>query len=378
MRGQGRVFRPIVAGKAMSKWWLDYSSHGVRHREPAGTSSKAEALRLLRERMTAREAGKVVGRPDRVRLAEYQTEADGSKKLVGGLRALVERQYVLDGRRSINRLRPGFANLERLMGAETRAPELNPARLDTYVEARMKEGASRATVNYELALVRRALRLGVEKGLLAVVPLIRLPAVRNARTGFFEDGAFAALLLELPDDLRGLVTFLRMTGWRKSEVQGLQWAQVDQEAEVIRLNSADTKGGEARIFPYGVAAELKALLGSRWAKRDGLFVFHIRGERVSDGALRSSWKRACKRAGLEGRLVHDLRRSAARDFRRAGVTEGEIMKLCGWRTRSMFDRYNIIDEQDLARAAAKRFNGKVAAKSAPAGTAADSLSSFPA
>ena len=56
-------------------------------------------------------------------------------------------------------------------------------------------------------------------------------------------------------------------------------------------------------------------------------------------------------------LVHDLRRTAARDLRRAGVSEGEIMKLCGWRTRSMFDRYNVIDEADLARAVARRFGG---------------------
>src|SRR6266568_2347729 len=60
---------------------------------------------------------------------------------------------------------------------------------------------------------------------------------------------------------------------------------------------------------------------------------------------------------------HDLRRSAARDFRRAGVSEGEIMRACGWGTRSMFDRYNIIDEADLASAVAKRFNGKVTVKS---------------
>ena len=60
-------------------------------------------------------------------------------------------------------------------------------------------------------------------------------------------------------------------------------------------------------------------------------------------------------SGFQGRLVHDLRRTAARDFRRAGLSEGEIMKQCGWKTRLMFDRYNIIDEAALAQAVAKRF-----------------------
>ncbi len=71
---------------------------------------------------------------------------------------------------------------------------------------------------------------------------------------------------------------------------------------------------------------------------------------------------ACQKAGLAGRLVHDPRRTAARDYRRAGVSEAEIMQLCWWETRAMFDRYNIIDEQDRAAAVAKRFapaNGTV-------------------
>jgi integrase len=76
--------------------------------------------------------------------------------------------------------------------------------------------------------------------------------------------------------------------------------------------------------------------------------------------------------------VHDLRRTAARDFRRHGVSEGEIMKLCGWKTRAMFDRYNIIDEIDLAQAVAKRFNGKVTAKPGTPATDGASLSCSPA
>lgn len=50
------------------------------------------------------------------------------------------------------------------------------------------------------------------------------------------------------------------------------------------------------------------------------------------------------------------------------------MKLCGWRTRSMFDRNNIIDEQDLARAVAKRFNGKQAANTPDAEQEAEVVS----
>jgi integrase len=163
-------------------------------------------------------------------------------------------------------------------------------------------------------------------------------------------------LVELSAYARPVVRFLRLTGWRTSEALGLSWDQVDWEGQVIRLYATQTKGGDSRLFPFGLAPELKQLLEERWAEKEGLFVFHRAGVRIK--SFRRSWIRACKKAGLEGRLVHDLRRSAARDFRRQGVSEGEIMRLCGWKTRAMFDRYNIIDEADLAQSVAKRFEGQ--------------------
>jgi integrase len=72
--------------------------------------------------------------------------------------------------------------------------------------------------------------------------------------------------------------------------------------------------------------------------------------------------------------VHDLRRTCARDLRGKGLSEGVIMKLCGWSTRSMFDRYNIIDEDDLARSVELAFNGKQAANKEPVEQEADQLS----
>jgi integrase len=55
-------------------------------------------------------------------------------------------------------------------------------------------------------------------------------------------------------------------------------------------------------------------------------------------------------AGIPGLLFHDLRRSGARALRRAGVSEGVIMALGDWKTRSTFDRYNVTTDADLAAA----------------------------
>lgn len=180
-----------------------------------------------------------------------------------------------------------------------------------------------------------------------------------------EDGDFAAVLLELPAYDQAVIKFLRLAGWRVEEPLGLTRDQVERKGEVIRLYADETKGKAGRVFPYGLFPDLKALLDAQWQHRSGSFVFHDKGQRIAYTTLHKHWKAARKRAGVAGRLIHDLRRTAARTMRRAGLFEGEIMKLCGWKTRAMFDRYNIIDEADLSSAVAKlsKSNGTVVAQS---------------
>ncbi|HUK20818.1 MAG TPA: tyrosine-type recombinase/integrase, partial [Gemmatimonadales bacterium] len=172
------------------------------------------------------------------------------------------------------------------------------------------------------------------------------------------------------------IEFLYATGWRVSEAIGLTWAHVDREAGTIRLSAAETKGKRGRVFPYGDAPNLVALLDARWEARRGPLVFHRGGQAIR--SFRRAWANACLRTGLATkdpvtkritlhRIVHDLRRSAARAFRRAGLSESDIMELCGWETPAMFRRYAIRDEEHLGAAVGKRFNGQVTRKSeAPA------------
>jgi integrase len=176
----------------------------------------------------------------------------------------------------------------------------------------------------------------------------------NVRSGFLEHEQYRALLIELPDELKPLLVVGYHVGNRVGELLMLKWHQVDLIGQQIRLRQGETKNDEGRVLPiYG---DMVAVLAMAKQHRDQEFprcawVFHRFGNRILD--FRKAWASACERAGIPELQFHDLRRSAVRNLTRAGVPEKVAMQITGHKTRSVFDRYNIVSERDIREAGQK-------------------------
>jgi integrase len=203
------------------------------------------------------------------------------------------------------------------------------------------------------------------------IPMLRESA---PRAGFFESDQLAAVLRHLPDDLQPVIRFAAITGWRiASEVLPLEWRQVDFAAGEIRLDAGTTKNGDGRVFPFAPGDPLHTVLIAQHAAHEALakaghLCPHVFYRLVAKGrggpkepkaitTFTGSWRSACRAAGCPGRVPHDLRRTAVRNLVRSGVSENTAMRLTGHKTRSVFDRYDIVSGDDL-RQAARRLHGR--------------------
>jgi len=186
--------------------------------------------------------------------------------------------------------------------------------------------------------------------MISTVPLIKLYEVDNVRRGFIDVADFNALLENIEgSDARDIIEFLYHAGWRSIEAKAFQWSWID--GNMIRVPKEVAKNKKDRSFP--IIGKLMDILERRQKLRrlDCLFVFHRGGKPIR--SFRKAFKAAAKEVGHEGLLPHDMRRSAIRNFRKAGLSEGDGMMLSGHRTRSVYERYNIRDDRDLTESMTK-------------------------
>jgi len=350
MRGEGRIFER----KASSVLWCSYYHRGKEYRESTGTADQHKAEKYLKRR-----------------LREVENDRDGIKQFIGPQAERIRVSELLDALEADYKLRgkdsPQFkVHLKAVRDyfGNWRAVELTSEAVDRFI-SELLEGdpeappskrrtKAPATVNRSTQLLAQAYKLAIERRRLSNAPVIRHLSERgNARQGFFGDAEFRSVVDNLPEYLRDFARFGYMTGWRRGEIDSLTWEDVD--GDVIRLRGENSKNGEGRTITLD--GELAELIERRKAARQvktanggmiAALVFHHDGEPIVD--FRKAWATACKMANVQGKLFHDLRRTAVRNMVRAGVPERVAMSISGHKTRSIFDRYNIVSERDLREA----------------------------
>lgn len=354
IRGMGHVFQPSYRDKKtgekkwVSTWFIKYYVHGKSHTETSGSTNQNVAERLLKKRHGDAQAGKAVGNA-----VERTTLND----LIG----MVEADYAANARRSADRIPYAKAHLIDYFVGETKAREITSDRITAYLAHRLDEGAARATANYEQSLLNRGFRLALRAGRVASTPAISMLRCDNVRGGFFEREQFESVRRHLPEHLKPLVTAGYLTGWRRGELLSRQWRHVDLEKGWLRLEVGETKNGKGRAFPINALPELRDLLLAQRERITAIeketaqvipLVFaNPDGSPISD--FRKAWRSACRAAGVPGKLFHDFRRTAVRNFERAGVSRSAGMSLSGHLTASIYSRYSIVDSAMLEEAVEK-------------------------
>lgn len=317
-------------------------------RESTGTADEDAARAWLRGRQKMIDSGVAPG-PRRVTVGDlparikcaYVNEEDPSP----------ERRARYDARMDLY-----FHHLTAFFGAWKPAKDIRLDEMEDYVAHRREEGAASSTIRSEVAALGRGIRLALRRA-----PTLPRIVVKNARGGFFTNAEMARLLPHLAQYMQSFTEAAYITGWRRGELRNLHWTEVDWERGVIRLLPRTTKNDLGREFPVAAHPRLEELLLERRAvtsaleKRTGAlcpWVFwHGDGRRVA--WFHDGWRTACEKAGLPGRLFHDLRRSAVRNLIDAGVAQSVAMTITGHLTASVFRRYEIRDATDVRAAVEK-------------------------
>ena len=341
MRGFGRAYQ-----RANGTWAIAYYVHGQEVRE-----SVARLVGKPPRQIIQRDAERALRR----RLAEVQSgtfvEPTAAKATVNEILDAYLAHCRLKGSKAAGDIRNVVNHLRQAFGSN-RVLAVTAARLEAWAAEQLGAGRPRGTVKLHLAYLRAALNLARRQGRLAAVPPFPAIEVHNARQGFFERVEVERLLQHLDADHGDAVSFAYLTGWRRSEILSLEWPAVDRARGLVRLG--DSKNGEGRLLPLrrqdGVLNELGDLIERRWRKRvchDRLipWVFHRAGRRISRHTLWEAWTKATTAAGLGGKLLHDLRRTAARDLIAAGNDYKTAMDITGHKTMAVFHRYQIGDLQ---------------------------------
>jgi integrase len=309
-------------------WWVKLSHNGRYIQHSAGTSDKAKAQEY-HDRLKA-------SLWDEVRLGVKPSHT--WKEAV--IRYLAEKSFKASHSddkvhlRWVDRFLEGMT-LERI----------NRELLDTIMAGRRAAGASNATVNRTLEVVRAVLRKAAyEWDWLDKAPKVQMLPEPKRRIRWITRAEADRLVAVLPKHLAAMVRFSLETGLRRSNVTGLQWSQVDLARRTAWIHPDQAKARRAIAVPLSAAAVvvIREQLG-----KHKTHVFSFRGKPVRQVNTKA-WRKALVKVGITDFRWHDLRHTWASWHVQAGTPLHVLQELGGWECVDMVRKYAHFSSAHLA------------------------------
>ena len=214
--------------------------------------------------------------------------------------------------------------------------EINKSLIETIKNDKLHSGASNATVNRVLSLLRAILRTAKEDWeWLDSVPVIKLLPEPLCRVRWLTHDEADKLLQQLPEHIAAMVRFTLATGLRESNVTGLKWSQIDRQRQCAWIHAHESKTEQAIAVPLGVdaLAVLDKAMGNH-----AEYVFTYDGAPLRR-ANNNAWRKALLRAGISDFRWHDLRHTWASWHIQNGTPLPILKDMGGWADLKMVMRY---------------------------------------
>lgn len=228
---------------------------------------------------------------------------------------------------------------------------LKGADFSAFARERLSQGIKPDTIRRDLMVVMAVLAAAKDDWNMPIDSSFMKPVLkklqqspgRERRLSKTEETSLLQHASDYSADAHACIVLAIETGMRRSELQALEWSQIDYEAKVIKLRHGETKNAEGRIIPITAKAEhlLKALPRHLSGK---VIASYSRADSISQ-----MFTRVCKRAGITDLRFHDLRHETASRLA-PYVTLTNLAKIMGWKNVEMAMRYHNPTANDLVSA----------------------------
>jgi integrase len=340
-RGTGAIIsRPGTANLYIRYW------SGTRQiQEATGSDNRRVAEQMLQDRLSASRKGATPHQD--IKQLRYED-----------LRAA----YIKDDPLRAEKEKYKLAQLDDFFAGK-RITHITPDVLRDYIEQRREEDIADPTIRRELVDLRAMFNTARKDGKLGSHPVPHFPMPEDSTSAavYIEPTQFAKILNGLEairhekmkaepkaefEDLRPLFTFLYGTACRLGAALAITFNMVSEDGKEIRVPAHLIKTRQpldislTGDFLSPLAEQLKAAKKRAFDKSAPIF---------RSANYRPEWAKACAKAGVgtwdaktrtrTGVRIHDCRGSAAANLVDAGIAEGKVMMIAGWKTRAMLDRY---------------------------------------